>query len=358
MNNQSKITDDLQIILITYNRAAKVERTFQQLLAGNSPVKKCEIIVLDNNSTDSTANIVSVWQKEHSNIRYFHNRYNVGANGNIVKAMEIADKKYFWIMGDDDNHDFSNWQEVERAMADNEKIICISRYAIPEKYKEDPAYHLFQLTFVTAGIYSTDLLTDTIMKNAYDNIYTLFPHLTMSVQYINECNKIYVVNKAITDNGCDPKHEDYSYIRGANRTEVFPRIRTMCWIVGYCNILTQLKDKKLKERCIEVAIPHKHIYGSFNNFFKHMKSFHDNDLFIHFIDVYTNIAPKHRKQLKLDYEVHTGPCICDIGTIYTNNLLSLILARIKSFIFNIHRTEEKRYITLLGIHFTMNRHKK
>ena len=355
MSNK-KIIDDLQIILITYNRAAKVEKTFKQLLADNSPVKKCEIVVLDNNSTDNTANIVSAWQKEHSNIKYVHNKYNVGLSGNIVKAMEIADKKYFWVIGDDDNHDFSNWQEVEQAMVNNEKIICVSNYAIPQEYKEDPAYQLLQLTFITGAIYSIDLLSDTIIKNAYDNIYTLFPHLAMSIQYINEGNKIYVVNKAISDNGLDLEHEDYSYIRGANRTEVFPRIRTMCWIVGYCNILTQLKDKKLKERCIDVAIPHKHIYGSFNNFFKHMKSFHDNDLFMHFIDVYTNIAPKHRKQLKLDYKADIGPSVCDIGT--TDNLLSLISARIKNFIFNIHRTEKKRYITLLGVHFTMNRHKK
>ncbi|MFM7389616.1 MAG: glycosyltransferase, partial [Vampirovibrionales bacterium] len=47
----------LQLILITYNRANHVERTFQQLLAEGSPVRNLPLLVLDNNSTDATADV-------------------------------------------------------------------------------------------------------------------------------------------------------------------------------------------------------------------------------------------------------------------------------------------------------------
>ncbi|XVJ50983.1 MAG: glycosyltransferase [Vampirovibrio sp.] len=53
---------DLELILITYNRVNHVENTFQQLLKDDSPVRDLPILVLDNNSTDATPEVVQHWQ--------------------------------------------------------------------------------------------------------------------------------------------------------------------------------------------------------------------------------------------------------------------------------------------------------
>ena len=60
----------------------------------------------------------------------------------------------------------------------------------------------------------------------------------------------------------------------------------MSWIVGYCNILSRLNDRKLKENCIDTAIQHEHIYKNFENFYRHMKkNYHSKENFMQFIDV-------------------------------------------------------------------------
>ena len=116
MWGKMSIKDKLQIILITYNRAKHVQKTFEQLLKDISPVKFFDILVLDNNSTDNTKEIVEEFQKKYANIKYSKNRYNLGISGNIAKAMEVASKEYVWIIADDDKFDFSNWNEVEYAI--------------------------------------------------------------------------------------------------------------------------------------------------------------------------------------------------------------------------------------------------
>lgn len=352
------VKDKLQIILITYNRAKHVQKTFEQFFCEGSPVRDCDFIVQDNNSTDNTHEIVADWQKKYPNIKYSKNKYNLGISGNIARAMEVADKDYAWIIGDDDKFDWSNWQEVENAINNNEKVICVARYVIPDKYKQEISYQLFQLTFITGGIYSTQLFNDTTIKNAFDNIYTLFPHLAPIVSHINAGKKIYVVDKAISDNGMDIKNTDCSYIRGAkNLDDVYTRTKTMSWIVGYCNILSNLKDENLKHEAIKVAIPYKDIYGNYENFYNHMKTYQKDNIFMQWIDVYLNVDKNMREQLKTNYLATNISENCDLFQMSYYDILRLLLLKIKNTIFSLEKTEEKRYLTILGIKIVTRRKK-
>lgn len=329
------INEKLQIILITYNRAARVENTLKQFFSEESPVKNCEFIVLDNNSTDTTREVVESWTEKFSNIKYLKNRYNVGLAGNITKAMELADKDYVWIIGDDDKYDFSNWQEVENAIINDEKLICLARYALPDEVKDDVAAQLLQVTFITGAIYSTSLFSDTVIKNAYDNIYTLFPHMAVVVNFLNKGGRIYVVNKPVCDNGLDYETNDYSYIRGANAADVYPRTASMCWISGYCNILSKLEDFKLRERAIDAAILFKDIFGDFENFYNFLMSYyHCKETFMHFIDIYTNISEIHKDRLKKDYIRHyrnkrESENICDLAIKKEHKVYNILGIKIK-----------------------------
>jgi glycosyltransferase involved in cell wall biosynthesis len=212
------LKDRLEIILITYNRAEFVKRTFEQFFFEGSPVADVDFIVQDNNSDDNTEEVVKEFAKLHSNIKYVKNKYNLGLSGTIARAMERAGKDYVWIIGDDDLYDFSNWKEVEDAINNNEKMICHAKYAIPEGEENNPAYQLFQLTFITGGIYSTSLFDDITIRNAYDNIYTLFPHIPPIIKLLNDGGKIYVTQKAISDNGMS-QNTDCSFTRGISKCE-------------------------------------------------------------------------------------------------------------------------------------------
>lgn len=64
---------DVSILVCTYNRERYLPKCLKGLAEQDYHVDKYEIIVIDNNSSDSTASIVSEFQKKHDklNCRYF-----------------------------------------------------------------------------------------------------------------------------------------------------------------------------------------------------------------------------------------------------------------------------------------------
>lgn len=294
------VKDKLQIILITYNREKYVEKTFEQLFCDESPIKDYDILVLDNNSTDGTGDYVKEFMQSHPNISYQKNRYNLGISGNIAKAMEIAEKDYVWIIADDDIFDWGNWQEVEQAIANDEGFIMVSRYALSEELKNEAYQQIGQAGFIPACIFNTRLFTNETMRNAFDNIFTLFPHLYPLVEFINEGNKVYVVDKAIVNNGMTYlKGNDYSYTRGINDSKISQRSKTMSWVVGWANITSMIKDPEIRRKTFSHVGG---IYGSWDAFYSHMIYFYSDpkDL-MQLIDVYMEADAKTKLKLLKNY---------------------------------------------------------
>jgi len=289
------IKEKLQVILITYNRAKYAKRTLEVFLAPTSPVKDCNLLILDNNSTDNTAQIVNEFQQKYKNVSYQKNRYNLGISGNIARAMELASQEYVWIIGDDDVYDFTHWHEAEEAMQRGEKMICLANYVLPKNHEHEIPYQLFQLTFITGGIYHTSLFNDITMRNAYDNLYTLFPHMLPIFALVNEGTPICVLPHAIADNGLRNEPKDSSFTRGAkDLSALSPRTRDMIWILGYASVLPVLKNKKLQFNCIEVALSHTDIMPSDRNLYEYLRGLwkHNRNFFY---DLYP-VLPNEKKR--------------------------------------------------------------
>ena len=87
--------DDIQIFIITYNRAHFLQQSIESVLNQTAKVK--EIIVLDNGSTDNTKEVVASYADQ--GVKYICTE---GFLGNYYKAREIADKKYCMLFHDDD----------------------------------------------------------------------------------------------------------------------------------------------------------------------------------------------------------------------------------------------------------------
>lgn len=81
----NSLIDKLEIFLITFNRASKLDNTLKQLLDKNSPIRNFSTTIIDNNSKDNTALVVQKYQSQYKNIQYIKNKYNIGGNANIVK---------------------------------------------------------------------------------------------------------------------------------------------------------------------------------------------------------------------------------------------------------------------------------
>lgn len=260
------IKENLQIILITYNRRKYLQRTFDQIFAENSPVKDFDITILDNKSTDGTSELIEEYRQNFPNIKHIIHNRNIGGNANIVRAFEIASKKYLWVLCDDDIFDWTNWNEVEQAINNDENLICVAKYAIIENDKIEE--QIIQLTFVPANIIKTSILNDSMIKSMYDNIFAFFPQLLPAIYAVNNKLKIYVVNKAIIHNGMDTRTLDTGYRRGTEVQYMSQRNLTMSWIVGYANLCSMINDKHLKHKTMLYAI--KYIHINFSRFCRDM----------------------------------------------------------------------------------------
>ena len=251
-------SEDLEIIVITYNRRRYLEVTLNKLFSKGSPLKKYSITILDNNSNDGTEILCQSFVKKFSNLTYIKNQRNVGLAGNICKAMERASKKYYWIICDNDEIDFSSWSEVEKAMSEDYDIIMASVDYNCNNIKDKRAFVLAQSTFLPACIYKTQFLTDDIMTYAYTDIHTILPHVCAACNIINHNGRYYIPQKSIislTDNVKIKNSNKYNYDRVITKNKkkiVHERTSIVSFYAGICASYNALEDKALRNDVLRV----------------------------------------------------------------------------------------------------------
>lgn len=108
------LKDELEIMIPTFNRCKDLKNTLQQLLDEQSPVKSISITVLDNHSDDGTQSLMQDICKNYPNIRYIRHNRNIGAIANSCRSIELATKKYLWVIDDDSNYDWENGRRFKK----------------------------------------------------------------------------------------------------------------------------------------------------------------------------------------------------------------------------------------------------
>ena len=254
----------LEIILITYNRKKHLRNTFEQIFAPNSPIKNFPITILDNASTDGTADLIKEYQKEFPNIKHIVNTRNIGGNANIVRAFEMVKKEYFWILCDDDNYDWTHWQEVEEAIYNKKDIIVVEHLTKGHNLPIEVIVN--ELCFLPAGIYKSELLSADVIHNAYANIYNSFPHQALVCECVNKNKEFFVSNYPILIQNID-KGENMGYKRGYKENIHF-RIAHFSLFSGMVNSFQMIKDKKIRNKCCSTLYLGRNFYGSMRYFLK------------------------------------------------------------------------------------------
>lgn len=254
------LKDDLEIILITYNRKPYLERTLRQLFDENSPIKDFQITILDNCSDDGSSELTEEYCNNYKNIKHIVHSRNIGGCANVTRAFEIAKKKYVWVICDDDYYNWENWHYVEQAVGENHDAVIVANHNINNS--SDIYEIIFQSTFLPAGIYKTSLIDNDVMRNAYDNIQNMFPHLAISTKIANTTKDFYVIPKAVVLNGyaLDKKNKsqaDDSFTRGNVKSEISPVSSNMWFYVGYVNSLVMMKEKNAVTKGLKTAVAYK-----------------------------------------------------------------------------------------------------
>lgn len=243
---KGSIVDLLEIFIVTYNRKMFLQKTLEKVFELESPIRNCKVTILNNASTDGTSEVIESFKSNHQNIVHIQNARNINGNANVAKAYENAEKKYLWVLCDDDEYQWEGWYQVEQAMSDDYDAIVVANYAHPAKGIE----HLFkQMGFVAAAIYKSDIITDTVMNNVEFCISTMFPQLALASALINDNKKIFICEKWIVN--MVPHEGLESYVKGCTAEDMHPYQSNMFWSVGYINVCQMIKDVRLRKRILQ-----------------------------------------------------------------------------------------------------------
>lgn len=90
----------VSVVLPTYNRAERVADTIRSVL--NQTYKDFELIIINDGSKDTTADVLDYYAKKDSRIRVLTNTPNQGLIGSLNKGLHAARGKYIARLDDDD----------------------------------------------------------------------------------------------------------------------------------------------------------------------------------------------------------------------------------------------------------------
>lgn len=237
------IEKKLEMLLITYNRSKDLENTFKQLI--ESPFANCKITVFDNCSTDDTPNICAQYQNIFPNIKIIRHRKNIGANPNILRAVETSESLYTWVLCDDDNYDFSDCSDVIECIKseDFDLIIVTSHYqsgwekgliTTSNELIEKGSNYYHTLSFVPAIIFKTDLFDSYCVHKGYFNVQNQYPHFEFINKSVENNFSVYVSKNEIVQPGM---HNSISY-------------SALMWITSWLKSCSTIKDKKIRKKAI------------------------------------------------------------------------------------------------------------
>jgi len=284
------LKNNLEIILVTYNRKEHLQNTFNQIFADDSPLKNLQITILDNKSTDGTGELIDDYAKKFPNVKHIIHNKNIGGNPNIARAFEIASKKYVWILCDDDDYNFSKFNVIEDKLLnyDYDAIFTVD-------CENDLAEIFYQSTFVPACIYKTEKITSSVIENMFCNIPNLFPHLAIMAKIVNDNGKIATLKdddgqiilrgRANDAEQCSGK----CYVRNIDDADLSFDRKNMYWFVGYLNSLALIKDKAKKNY---ILIHTKHHFKNFSDLMTHKLWLNMNQYNFYpknFLDIYLDL---------------------------------------------------------------------
>jgi glycosyltransferase involved in cell wall biosynthesis len=159
---------ELSILLITYNRKKRLEKTFPEIISNKSD--KIEFVVIDNNSTDDTETYIKHHSEVDSRIRYFKNFRNLGPNRTLYRGILESEANWVTIVTDDDLFPKEFFDEI---LAEIDKG-CNCGLIITAKKNQKP---LYDKTRIINGIDA--------LKTAYLHT-SAIPGITWNKDYIEE----------------------------------------------------------------------------------------------------------------------------------------------------------------------------
>ncbi len=204
------LSDKLQIFLITYNRADKLEKTLLRL--AESPFAPCFASILDNASTDRTPEVCEQFKTSFTNLKLLRREKNIGGCANFMEAFSAPCKGYKWILCDDDYFDLTVAEELIGLIEEGSFDVILA--GSPGLKKKDYGYagsapvliaggsrFYFTATFLPGLIFKSSLLDDDSIMRGYDILHYLWPHLPFVHKLVRENRSVKILSRPLMQRG-------------------------------------------------------------------------------------------------------------------------------------------------------------
>ena len=237
------IEETLAIFVITYNRAAALDRTLRQLHEG--PFAGCSVTVLDNCSSDQTPAVCEAHRQRFSDFRVVRHRRNIGLCANYLRVVELSDRLYTWVLCDDDTLDFSDCGDVLRAVG-SAKYDLVSLGAAAgalwnpglattaDKLVADRQGYFLIGSFVPSLIFKTERFDSLCVAEGYRNAANLFPQFPFLAKTVREACTIYIAKGRI--------------VHRNNEVNDFAHLHYLAAWIRSCD---NIADRALRQRVLE-----------------------------------------------------------------------------------------------------------
>ncbi|MBS1761536.1 MAG: glycosyltransferase family 2 protein [Bacteroidetes bacterium] len=160
----------VSVIMTCYNRETLIAESIQSVL--NSDFSDFEFIIVDDNSSDNSVQVIKEFAAKDSRIKYFINRQNLGDYPNRNYAASLATGKYLKYVDSDDLIKPECLGEMLAAMElypDTSLGICVKNSAVinPVKVSSKESYemHFFKFPLFNSGPLHYIIRRDAFEKN-------------------------------------------------------------------------------------------------------------------------------------------------------------------------------------------------
>jgi glycosyltransferase involved in cell wall biosynthesis len=214
------IHEKLEVFVFTYNRAKSLEKLL--LAFSESPFRGCRFTVLDNSSTDTTAEVCAGLKGNFRELRHIRHKKNIGGLANYLRAIEMAEMEYAWVLCDDDHYKFDCDDLLKGIMSSSADLFSVglAGHSTPGAFNgrlgdlARNAPFFFEHSLVSTLIFKTNLYTPDLIRAAYDNIYTMFPHFPFLASLVERNVSIYTCKEKMITAGVNLGYSGFAYLRG------------------------------------------------------------------------------------------------------------------------------------------------
>ncbi|MDO9482349.1 MAG: glycosyltransferase family 2 protein [Hydrogenophaga sp.] len=198
MSNQKNIK--LTIAIPTYNRCEYLAKLLAELSSLDLK-NDSEILIVDNASTDETSSVLARY-KNNPNFTILENNYNIGIEGNIIKALTNAAGEFVWLLSDHMQihtigannllNAIRNSSSIDIGYAQIESYGSVLEPSKPRELKSLSLAEKAKMIFCTSNI-SGLVVRSTLIQKSIRSIYRMsrytYPHLGVYF-HLNESDRI------------------------------------------------------------------------------------------------------------------------------------------------------------------------